>query len=418
MRLEDDIIIEGPNGSCIMATSSDELRALCCDLTNDGVPLPVDGSISMRAAIAFYMIAERLIEANLSWYKLCAANGRDLIYFRIPKWHGIHSANHYGPRPTAPIVLQSGVSFIQYQPRRFAITPMQKHNVAVLTPEGLVSVSTLSVESREDSPSKELFCVLRDLGLLGINPSSEDGWSIHDRSFHYFSRRSFPGNILGATLPKEGFQRPPPRKFQRVPSEEQRSRALEMLRLRSSRRDHGKDPITVDQLISFLFNVFGYQSNELGAPSFMFPAAGGIYEFEVVAYVGACNGLARGVYLYSRQSSDTSSALQQLASASPDRVLRDAAYAWGMPGVRPQVVISVLFDVSKLAEKYKGVAYRLALLNGGVLIQTMYLVAEVLFLAGCAIGGGDISELEQPAAPIAGDKVPLVEFAIGSRATT
>jgi SagB-type dehydrogenase family enzyme len=55
----------------------------------------------------------------------------------------------------------------------------------------------------------------------------------------------------------------------------------------------------------------------------------------------------------------------------------------------PQVLLTIAARFSRVAWKYESIAYALILKNLGVLYQTMYLVAESMGLAACALGGGN-----------------------------
>ena len=55
---------------------------------------------------------------------------------------------------------------------------------------------------------------------------------------------------------------------------------------------------------------------------------------------------------------------------------------------------SLASRLPRLAWKYEGIAYRLGLLNAGVVIELMYLVATDMKLAPCANGSGDSRPFE------------------------
>ncbi len=61
----------------------------------------------------------------------------------------------------------------------------------------------------------------------------------------------------------------------------------------------------------------------------------------------------------------------------------------------PDVLITVAARFGRLAWKYEGVAYSLALKNLGGLYQQMYLVATALGLAPCALGAGNSDTFAQ-----------------------
>jgi SagB-type dehydrogenase family enzyme len=83
----------------------------------------------------------------------------------------------------------------------------------------------------------------------------------------------------------------------------------------------------------------------------------------------------------------------------------------------PPVVIVITSRYARQSEEYGRIAYTLVLKETGCLFQTLYLAAESLGLAACALGGGmprrllaelcHTSELEEPV---------VGEFAIGAAA--
>jgi len=70
-------------------------------------------------------------------------------------------------------------------------------------------------------------------------------------------------------------------------------------------------------------------------------------------------------------------------------LLADSAQAMGQPEAPPHVLVVLTCRLPRFAWKYQGIAYRVSLINAGVVIQTMYLVATDRGLAGCANGSGN-----------------------------
>src|SRR5260370_36057030 len=69
-------------------------------------------------------------------------------------------------------------------------------------------------------------------------------------------------------------------------------------------------------------------------------------------------------------------------------MLAGCAMAWGQRGKPPQVLVVMTSRLPRLAWKYTGIAYKISLMNAGVAIQSLYLVATDLGLAGSAAGLG------------------------------
>jgi SagB-type dehydrogenase family enzyme len=80
--------------------------------------------------------------------------------------------------------------------------------------------------------------------------------------------------------------------------------------------------------------------------------------------------------------------------------------------VIPDVLVTLAARFQRFAWKYEGMAYRVMLLNAGVVIQTMYLVATAMGLAPCALGTGDSTTFATAAGldPIA--ETSIAEFAL------
>ena len=81
--------------------------------------------------------------------------------------------------------------------------------------------------------------------------------------------------------------------------------------------------------------------------------------------------------------------------------------------VPPQAVIVLASRLPRLAWKYEGIAYRLALLNAGVVIELMYLVATDMRLAPCANGSGDSRPFETATGLDPLEETAIAEFALG-----
>jgi hypothetical protein len=61
----------------------------------------------------------------------------------------------------------------------------------------------------------------------------------------------------------------------------------------------------------------------------------------------------------------------------------------GQPESPPQCVVLLASRLPRLAWKYQAIAYRITLMNAGVIFQTLYLVATAMNLACSALGNGN-----------------------------
>jgi oxazoline/thiazoline dehydrogenase len=157
---------------------------------------------------------------------------------------------------------------------------------------------------------------------------------------------------------------------------------------RRSVRAYGPRPIHVDQLGEFLYRSARIKKLvESGGVTHRPSAAGGaIHELEVYPVVASCEGLESGLYHYDPRAH----ALEKVNAnkEATHRMLMLGAVT-GVLEQPPHVLLAVAARFQRVQNKYDSVAYSVILKNVGCLYQTMYLVAEAMGLAACAIGGGD-----------------------------
>ena len=94
-------------------------------------------------------------------------------------------------------------------------------------------------------------------------------------------------------------------------------------------------------------------------------------------------------------------------------MLADCAMAWGQPGKPPQVLVVMTSRLPRLAWKYTGIAYKISLMNAGVAIQSLYLVATDLGLAGSAAGSGNPDLFAQATGVSSWEETSIAEFGFG-----
>jgi SagB-type dehydrogenase family enzyme len=407
--------IFGPFGEFVVQTEQFEIATLLKELITTGVELPLSGRLSPRSASIFQIVSDELIARKLAWYKLDSTAKGDLAYFNIET-----DKYRFNPEQitlgAAEATLRDSISFIQQRPGLFMITPLAGAQCVVLTTIGMEALWRHIRGEPVGEDEKKMLITLTNLGVLGLENRSSRLLATHDQIYHHFSRSEFPLNYLGAKYHKPVALMEEAEED--LPQNGEGTHLARILSRRRSRRKQGVLSISLSELLDCLVAIFDPRNQHDGRERYSFPAAGGIYAFRVVVHVGKCQGLERGSYLF-RSDEDRRDGSRQrlygLENHDPSPILLNASRAWGMPGIEPQVVVSVLFDFEKISRKYSGIAYRLALLNAGAIIQTMYLVAEAQNLAGCAIGGGDIHDLAMNDHELLGEYIPLVEFALGSR---
>lgn len=114
-----------------------------------------------------------------------------------------------------------------------------------------------------------------------------------------------------------------------------------------------------------------------------YPGGGACYEIELYVTVGQCQGIAPAIYHYDPLG-------HQLELVNSDRVMVDellkSASQAAVIDVPPPVLITMTARFQRLTWKYEGMAYAVALIDLGVLIQSLYLVCTAMGLAPCALG--------------------------------
>ena len=94
-------------------------------------------------------------------------------------------------------------------------------------------------------------------------------------------------------------------------------------------------------------------------------------------------------------------------------MLAECAAAWGQPDRPPQVLVVIASRLPRLAWKYAGIAYKISLMNAGVAIQSLYLVATDLGLAGSAAGSGNPDLFAQATGVSSWEETSIAEFGFG-----
>ena len=196
-----------------------------------------------------------------------------------------------------------------------------------------------------------------------------------------------------------------------------------LLRERHSTRDFDdQQPITLAELSRFLDGTARVQSKWQSTLDFgdaapvvaytarPYPSGGSAYELELYLTVANCEGLARGFYHYDADRH----ALVPIGVRSQefDALLASAEFAMDAPA-SPQILITIAARFDRVSWKYSSIAYSLILKDVGVLIQTLYLMATDMGLAGCAIGTNNIDLFAKMTGIEFHVEGPVGQFAIG-----
>lgn len=349
--------------------------------------------------------------------------------------HYLFSRFAYMHRQQGRMVLESPLSAVQvtvHDPRVAALclefaSPRRPSELPAIT--GGLSRAELLV----------LCSLLLSCGILaeadeGENaPADEEGtlshWEFHDLLFHTRTRIGRSQGGYGGTFRFLGRCEPLPATKPAMSAEAYDLYRPDLERLRRedppftavledrhSIRSFGADPITSHQLGEFLYRtarqrkVFGNDRGELSSRPY--PNGGAIYELEIYLSVESCRDLPPGFYHYDPREHR----LYKLPSR-PEAVaalLREAASVLGQ-AVNPQLLLTISARFPRVYWKYESMAYALILKNLGALYQTMYLVAESMGLAACALGAGNADLFAAAAAVDYYAESSVGEFVIGSR---
>lgn len=251
-------------------------------------------------------------------------------------------------------------------------------------------------------------------------------WEFHDALFHHATRTASSIDGIGATERFDGKLPQPAGKNveslqEWVELEEPQTGMSDagplfwdVLERRRSRRAHLETPMPRATFSEFLYRVARIQHAGAGAEtetiSRRYPGAGGLYEIEFYLAVNSCERVERGLYHYN--PSRHALARRPASEAQLDELLADAARSW-TNAHPPQVLVILSSRFARIAWTYERIAYRLTLLDAGVIIQTMYLAATALGLAPCAFGWGNSALFARAAGLDPFEEGSIAEFALG-----
>ncbi len=312
-------------------------------------------------------------------------------------------------------------------------SPLAPARVVLHSPEAVAQVAQLS-QPAPPTADPALLGLLAAAGALceGDEEPALAMWEFHDLLFHARSRLGRHNDPAGATYPFERSIDPLPAlkpgatgEVVELPRADlgalmATDRTLtDVLESRRSIRRLGDEPISVRELGEFLYRTARARSyrpatetapyETAGRP---FPGGGGCYELELYLTVSHCEGLERGIYHYDPKGHR----LTRVAGPSPDMetLLSDAHNATARQG-EPQVLITYAARFGRVSWKYRAMAYAVILKDVGVLYQTMYLVAEAMNLAPCALGVGNSDRFARAIGSNYYEESSVGEFLLGSR---
>jgi SagB-type dehydrogenase family enzyme len=281
------------------------------------------------------------------------------------------------------------------------------------------------------SPATPIVEALWRMGFLepadGAEPPERASWEFADRLLHVSSRMGRDGIAIGGTYRfRDRFPAPPAAKpamsatpialpAPDVAELAARSQPLAaVLEARASNRAWS-GALSRAQLGELLWRVARVKERIDGAAQELMkkplPGGGAIHELEWYVATEAADGLPAGLHHYDgfAHALEPVAGSEQAATALRER----AKLAAGQATQPPPTLVILASRLPRLAWKYQGIAYRISLLNAGVAIQAMYLVATDMGLACSAIGSSDPRPFERATGLSSWEEPPIAEFALG-----
>ncbi len=260
--------------------------------------------------------------------------------------------------------------------------------------------------------------------------ASEDGdefapWEFHDLLFHVHSRRGRNPHPVGATYPWRGRLEAEPAFVDDVcerpipllrPAVGEPLAPIDQL-LASRRTRYSTAPVPLDALGRLLYFSCRVISVAKSGDELLikkpYPSPGSLHPLDTYVIVARCPELDRGLYRYEAREH----ALIPIGgpSAEIDDLLNEARRGTGCLDEEPSILLVFSARFRRLSWKYQSIAYHLLLQEVGGLYQTLYLVAEALGLAACALGAGDSDNFARAAGTNYYRATSVGEFLLGGR---
>jgi oxazoline/thiazoline dehydrogenase len=349
-------------------------------------------------------------------------------WLRIEALGGRFAPDYAAPQPQGRRL--SRFAFLRRDGERILLESPEVDARIVLTPKGLGLLPAILAAGDESAPGRDpaVEHVLARCGFMEPpGPEAEDRrtWAFHDRLFHEATRNNVSGRLLGGTYPfKDVFPSPPAVKppmsaaLIELPASAGTNASAslyEVMERRRSRRGPGRRPLQLDELAHLLWRVARVRAVRSATPQDVvdrpIPGGGSIGELEFYLAIHRCDGLESGFYHYV----GTQHALAAIPTAPAllKRAIDQAGTAQGLEGgARPDCLMIVSSRLPRLAWKYENVAYRVALLNAGVAVEALYLVATDLGLSPCAMGTASSTLFEQITGLAPWEETAIAEFTV------
>ena len=294
-----------------------------------------------------------------------------------------------------------------------------------------LAAAPVTSDEQHDDVEHALLALLVALGFAGDadapEPPARRTWEFHDQLFHSATQLHDDGVARGATFRFRNALPSPPAVRPRhagmdilLPEARgdgpEKGRTLrQLMRERRSRRDVEGASLTIAELGEVLDRVARITARYGdGVPESArrpIPSAGALQALEFYLATDGCAGLPAGFFHYRGDTHGLTRLPNGDAAAAT--LLEECARAWGQPGRPPPVLVVLAVRLPRLAWKYEGIAYRLALLDAGVALQSLYLVTTDLGLAGAAVGASDPDLFAQASGTDPWEETCIAAFGLG-----
>ena len=229
-------------------------------------------------------------------------------------------------------------------------------------------------------------------------------WELHDLFFHARSRYGRNPQPVGGTYRFLGVSPPEPCYRPAIPAQEISLPVPDLERLKAAdtsftavlekrRSVSGFEPLTVEQLGEFLYRTCRV-TGEIDGNAYtdkyavkVYPSGGSLHPLELYVAISSCHGLDPALYRYDARSH--SLAVIQMMNPDVQALFEYAKNSAGGLNSNPRTLFVMAARFRRTAWKYQSIAYRVMLMEVGVLFQTMYLVATAMGLAPRALGNGN-----------------------------
>ena len=214
--------------------------------------------------------------------------------------------------------------------------------------------------------------------------------------FHFFHKKTYPGTVKkGEFIP---FDQAAIKKYSRFPMVQLPSKpdttALErMIETRTSATEFDQSSLPLESISKVLFGAkmkkdLRSEMPDIGTMHRNYPSGGGLFPLEIYVFPMCVDGLSAFSYHY---RPDTH-ALEELYPLSPEQVKLTITDTYNH-GASALILISAVWHRSSV--KYGELAYRLALLEAGHLMQNILLIATQEQIAARPIVGLSHNTIEK-----------------------